>query len=242
VTRRALVIGLGAAWAWHGGGPAHAAPGDDEEAWSQLPVTLRIDAAYQRAIDGTQLAMLHGAVRYDVPDFCSHIGCAYSELTGGVGAVSGVRTAYAVGARFGDEFPASLWCSDGTCPEHLIGLSAGVALDRAGDRIPRAWTVPVDAYWYWPTDTLLGHHRKLGTVGGVSWTLSGADRGFGWRAGLDLSVRGGVESILGASRGSGALDFPHLHVGAGVQRLAGHTFLGLTVGIWSKDRYDARPI
>jgi hypothetical protein len=214
----------------------------DEEPWSQLPVTLRLDAAYQLANDGTQLAALQGAVRYDVQDFCRHIGCAYSELTGGVGGVSGIRTAYAIGARFGDEFPAYLWCRHGTCPLNLIGLSVGIALDGAGDRIPRAWTLPVDGYWYWPTGTSLGDHMKLGTVGGVSWGLSGADRGTGWRAGLDLSVRGGTSWIFGVHRESGALDVPHLHVGAGVQRLAGRTFFGLTIGIWTKDRYDARPI
>jgi hypothetical protein len=216
----------------------HGSLGDEEE-WSKLPVTLGLDAAYQRATDGTQLAALQGTVRYDVRDFCEHIGCSYSELTGSIGGVSGVRAAYAVTARVGDQFTVSPWCRHGTCPEHLIGVSAGVALDRAGDRIPRAWTLPVDAYWYWPTGTRFGNHMKLGAVGGVSWQLSGVDRGFGWHAGLDLSVRWGAQWIFGASRGSGALDFPHLHVGAGVQRLAGHTFLGLSIGFWSKDRYDA---
>lgn len=214
----------------------------DDEEWSKLPVTLGFDASYQRATDGTQLAALQGTVRYDARNFCEY-GCSYAELTGSVGAVSGVRTADAVAARIGDEFSAHLWCGrDGSCPQHLFGLSAGVALDRAGDRIPRAWTLPIDGYWYWPTGTRWGSNMKLGTVGGASWTLSGADRGFGWHAGLDLSVRAGTEWIFGVRRGSGALDFPHLHVSAGAQRIAGYTFLGLSIGVWSKDRYDAQPL
>jgi hypothetical protein len=208
--------------------------GSDGGYWPKPPVMLRIDAAYQRATDGTQLAAVQGTVHYDFRNN-RYTGSSYSELTGSVGGVSGARTAYAITARIGSEGLAALWCSNGTCPEHLIGLSAGVALDRAGDRIPRAWTLPIDGYWYWPISSPLGSRMKLGAVGGVSWAFAGADRGLGWRAGLDLFVR---------NRFGGHTAFApqHVHVGAGVQRLAGRTFLGLTVGIWGMDRYDVMPV
>jgi hypothetical protein len=224
-----LAILLGTAWAWSAA-PAHA----EDEGWTRSPVTLRLDTTYLRAADGTQLAAVHGTVHHDFPNN-RYTGNSYTELTGSLGRVSGSRTAYAIAGRLGTEGLATLWCSNGICPQHLIGMSAGLALDRAGDRIPRAWTVPLDGYWYWPVRT----HVKLGAVGGISWAFAGADRELGWRAGLDLFVRWAIDPFV---RGSRAVDPHHVHVGAGVQRIGGRTFLGLTLGIWGLDRYDAPPV
>jgi len=198
------------------------------ERWPAPFATLQLDASYLRATDGTQLAALQLDVRRDLPH-SYYLADPYYGLTGRVGWVSGDRTAYAIAARIGTEgraYPFSD-CEHG-CHAHIIGLSTGVALDGAGDRIPRAWTIPVDGYWYVRSSA----RTRLGPVGGVSWAFAGADRGLGWRAGIDLIVRD-------VRRGHGALGPRHVHVGADVRRIAGATFLGVTVGVAGTNRYDS---
>ena len=234
-----LALALGVVSAWRDARQARADPVDpphvpaaepcpasESRAWPRPPVTLQLDATYHRATDRTQLAAMHATVHRDIPNDDDGAG-AYYELAASLGWISGKQTAYALAARIGTStmfYPCSWY--GGSCSATISGLSAGVALDGAGDRIPRAWTVPIEAYWYAGTS----NRTRLGPVGGVSWAFAGADRGFGWRAGLDF--------IMDIGGGHTALDVHHVHVGADVQRLAGATFVGITVGLAGMNRHD----
>ncbi len=160
------------------------------------------------------------------------IGDPIVAVDADVGVESGVRVPYAVSARIGTEmlwFAGSLVGACGPCSAHRTGILAGVRLDGDGARVPNAWTVPVDAYWYvpWPSDRI-----HLGAVGGVRVRFAGADRALGWTAGLDLAVPHVLGSVMHPGRWRG------FHVGVGVEQVADLTFLGLTVGVASGGRYD----
>jgi hypothetical protein len=188
--------------------------------WPRPPVTLQLDAMYYRATDGTQLSAVQATVHRDIPTEDYYAG-PYYELAGSLGRVSGDQTAYALAARIGTAAKfGPPWSA------MIGGLSAGVALDGAGDRIARAWTIPIEVYWYAGTS----NRTRLGPVGGVSWAFAGAERGLGWRAGLDF--------IMDVGSGHTALDLHNVHVGADVQRLAGATFVGITVGIAGMNRQE----
>jgi hypothetical protein len=191
--------------------------------------TVQLDTRYDAATDGTQLATAQLGVRHNLRHNY-YLGDINLGLDGGLGWVSGDRTAYSAAARIGTEmlWAAGILLGDcSPCHAHRTGVSTGLAIDAAGDRISRAWSIPFDAYWYHPTS----RRAHLGIVGGTSWAFAGADRGLGLRAGLDLVVRNVFDH-------HGLFGPRNVHIGAGVNRLAGMTFVGLTVGIANTGRYD----
>lgn len=160
-----------------------------------------------------------------------YIGDPIVALDGGAGLESGARVPWGASARVGTEM---LWFAGGLvgdcspCSGHRTGVLAGVRVDADASRVPRAWTVPIDAYWYVPW---LGRQVHPGVVGGVRVRFAGADRALGWTAGLDFAA---PEAL-----GRGAWVLPHdLHVGLSAVRIADLTFLALTLGMSSQDRYD----
>jgi hypothetical protein len=151
-------------------------------------------------------------------------------LDGAIGVDSSLRTAYAVSARIGLE---DLWdpgnllnmCAHG-CHAQRWGALAGIQLDGEGARIPFAWTIPLDGYYYVGH---FGNHGHVGLLGGVRFRVAGADRAVGWSGGLDFVTNafGGVSPFA-----------PHdLHIGVGVERVSDVVFVGLTLAIASMDRY-----
>lgn len=226
--RFSLTLAIMAASVTGGSEPARA----DE--WEPVPRGLRLDASYQLARDGTQLGLVLGTVHFNIPHNY-YLGDPYYEISSGVGWASGIRTAHSIAARIGTGGLGRLHeflfgdCSitGGICHTQLMGISSGVTLDGAGERIPEAWTIPIDAYLYVRTSD----RTSLGPIGGVRWAFAGADRALGWRAGLDLIV-------AGVGSGISLRDPRNVHISVDVQRLAGATFLGLTVGIEDSNRYD----
>jgi len=222
-TRLARTLAITAAWATCGVESVRADT-DPQDA-------VRLDVSYHLARHGTQLGLVLGTAHFELPHN-DYLGDPFYEVTTGVGWVSGVRTVHSVAARVGtsglgylEEFVFGT-CG-GSCSRQLMGISTGVALDGAGERIPEAWTIPIDGYVY----ARIGDSMSLGPIGGASWAFAGADRGIGWRAGLDLIVAG-----VGSGR---SLRCPrNVHVSAQVQRLAGSSFLGITVGIEDGNRYE----
>jgi hypothetical protein len=221
VMRLARMIAITAAWITGGAGPVRA------ERWDAIPQdSLRLDLGYQLATDGTQLGLVLGTVHVHL-HHSNELGNPFVEVTSGAGRVSGGRTAHSISARLGTDAFGYLDyflfgdCSrtGGVCNKQLMGISTGLTIDGAGERIPEAWTIPIDAYVY----VDISDRTSLGPVGGVSWAFAGADRALGWRAGIDLSMDVG--------RGRTPFDLDHVHVAAGVQRFASATFVGLTVGI-----------
>lgn len=217
----ALTIAITAAWATRGVEPVHADP------WEAVPRdSLRLDVAYHLATNGTQLGLALGTVHLNL-HHNYYLADPFFEVTSGVGWVSGVRTVHSIAARIGTsgfgylhEFLfGDCLLTGGVCHAQLMGISTGVTIDGAGERIPEAWTIPIDAYVYVHTSD----RTSLGPIGGVSWAFAGADRALGWHAGLDLAIDVGG--------GHTALDLHHVHVGADVQRLAGATLVGITLGI-----------
>jgi hypothetical protein len=201
-----------------------------EERLSLLPGTLELETTYAVASDGAQLAMARLRVRHDLRHNY-YVGDVSYGLDGGVGWVSGGRTAYTVAARIGTEMAWAAGvllggCADG-CRAHRTGITTGVMVDAAGDRIPRAWTIPLDAHWHYPTT----RETYLGPVAGVSWAFAGADRGLGLRGGVELIVR----AVFDHHGRFGPRD---IHIAAGVERIAGATFVGLAVGLATADRHD----
>jgi hypothetical protein len=162
-----------------------------------------------------------------------YIGDAIVALDGAIGADSGSQTPYAVSARIGTEMlwsPGMLFdmCADG-CHDQRWGGLAGIRLDGEGSRIPSAWTIPVDAYWY---GGQFGNYTHVGLLGGVRFQVAGSDRAVGWSGGVDLVTKAfdGVSPVAPRD----------LHIGAGVERVSDVVFVGLTLAITSMDRYDAQ--
>jgi hypothetical protein len=120
------------------------------------------------------------------------------------------------------------YCSP--CRGHRTGILAGVRLDADSSRVPQAWTIPVDAYWYVPWND---KHLHVGVVGGVRVRFASADRALGWTAGLDV-VR--AHKLRHGDRPMRPTDW---HVELGVERVADLTLVALTVGTASAGRYNA---
>jgi hypothetical protein len=166
----------------------------------------------------------HGAHNY-------YIGDPIVALDAGAGLESGQRVPWGASARVGTEmlwWPGELVDDCSPCLTHRTGILAGVRVDADGSRVPRAWTVPVDAWWY---VSWLGRHVHPGVTGGARVRFAGADRALGWTAGLDFSAPGAL--------GRGAAWLPrNLHIGLATTRIADLTFVALTIGMSSQDRYD----
>ena len=164
-----------------------------------------------------------------------YIGDSIVALDAHVGADSGRRVAYAAEARIGTEmlwFAGEMIGNCSPCSGHRTGILAGVRLDADGSRVPRAWTIPVDAYWYVPW----GHeHLHIGAVGGARVRFAGADRALGWTAGLDVVL---AHKLQYGDRPTRPTDW---HVEVGVERVADLTLVALTVGTASAGRYNAGP-
>ena len=160
-----------------------------------------------------------------------YIGDPIVALDADAGLESGARVPWGASARVGTEM---LWFAGGLvgdcspCNDHRTGVLAGVRVDADASRVPRAWTIPVDAYWYVPW---LGRDVHPGIIGGVRVKFAGADRAVGWTAGLDFAA---PDALGGGGRAA-----PHnLHFGLAVVRVADLTFVAFTAGMSSQDRYD----
>jgi len=169
------------------------------------------DATVEAAADSAPgdhpvLALVGGGVGWHARNRGDFVPEPIVALDGQVGIDSSARVPYAASARAGAEVR---WLH-----AHRVGLLAGVRVDADGSRVPRAWTVPIDAYWYVPW---LGGGVRAGLVGGVRVQVAGADRPLGWTAGVDVMAG-------------------HAHVGLAVERVADLTLLSLTVGRSSRDR------
>jgi hypothetical protein len=149
-----------------------------------------------------------------------YLGDPLISLDGAAGLESDSRVPYRVAARLGDE---GYWHG-----AMRTGATVGVQLDGDGDRIARSWTMPIDAYHYFPD---LVSHIHLGVVGGLHPRIAGAERALGWAAGIDV-----VATRAFSKRR--AVRPRTIHVGAGVERLADVTFIGLTLAVTSADRFD----
>ncbi len=193
--------------------------------------TVDVGTTYDYAVDGSalQVATVQTRVRDNIPHN-EVLGDLNYGLDGGLGWASGDHLAYNLSARIGDEmlwFAGVLTGDCNPCDAHRTGVSTGITVDAIGSYVHRAWTIPLDAYWYLPGPRT----RHLGLVGGVSWQFAGADRRLGWWAGLDLVKRNVFD-------GWGQFDPRDMHVGVAVKRLAGETFVGVSFGISNMGRYD----
>lgn len=149
-----------------------------------------------------------------------YVGDPIVALDGAVGLETDSRMPYRASVRFGSE---ASWHG-----AMRTGGTIGLQLDGDGDRIDQSWTVPLDVYHYFPNN---GHHVHIGVLGGLRPRVAGADRDLGWSAGLD------VVATRAFSKRS-AFRPRTVHVGAGLERVADVTFIGLTLAVTSWDRFD----
>jgi len=162
-----------------------------------------------------------------------YIGDPIIAIDATVGADSAGRVPYAAEARIGTEmlwFAGMMTGNCSPCSGHRTGILAGVRLDADGSRVPQAWTIPFDAYWYAPWNN---GHLHIGPVGGLRVRFAGADRALGWTAGLDFVF---ARKLQYGDRPTRPTDW---HVELGVERVADLMFVGLTVGTASAGRYNA---
>ena len=139
------------------------------------------------------------------------IGGGIVRVDGSVGSSSDGDLAYDAHLRIGTGFAPML--------RFLFhaGITAGVGIDAVGERIARAWTVPVEAFWYVQSSEV----TRLGVFGGPTFAID-TDRSRGWSAGLDFVWTRDYE-------GKGALAPRTIHVGLAAQEIADATFVGLAV-------------
>ncbi|HEY8925290.1 MAG TPA: hypothetical protein VIU64_12970, partial [Polyangia bacterium] len=162
-----------------------------------------------------------------------YVGDPMATIDAKIGVASGGRVPYAVEARVGTErllFAGILLGDCSPCRAHRTGILAGVRLDADGSRVPQAWTIPLDAYWYAPW---IHGHLHVGPVGGVRMRFAGADRALGWTAGLDFVVSHKLDY------GDRPVRPTDWHFQLGVERVTDLTFVGLTLGTASAGRYNA---
>lgn len=175
-----------------------------------------------------QRALLDAELRW-TPRHNYYLGDPIVALSGGAGWATADRVPFDVSARIGtqmDWFPGQLFgCANG-CRAQLTGVLIGVRLDAVGERVPSTWTVPVDAFWYFP-----GNRVRIGIDGGVRWRLAGTDRALGWSAGLNFVARG-------AFPGMSVIAPRDVHVRWHIERLADTIMIGVSFGTSSSDRYD----
>jgi hypothetical protein len=190
-------------------------------------LNLKVVADYRQAVDSDERTEDPGRLislqtRFDTTLLHNYyIGTPNLAIDAGLGWAEGARVMYNAHARFGTSVTMYLGdCRDG-CRGQRLGWLAGIGVDAVGDRIPRAWTVPIDVlYFVKPSgDT------QVGLVGGPRFGLS-ADRGIGWAASLQLVWR---EAFDGDERK------PYLprdvNLELGVTSIADVMLVGISLGI-----------
>jgi hypothetical protein len=152
-------------------------------------IDLVVAAQYRHAVDhdadkGSAPQVLDAAtgVRWTFPHNY-YVGSPVLEVDGALGAAAG-DLVYDAHVRLGTEVDAYPF-HGGSGEAQRLGVVAGFGLDAIGSRIPRAWTVPVDAYWF----VRSSEGTRVGVIAGPRFAVAGADRGFGWRAGVDFAWR-----------------------------------------------------
>lgn len=204
-------------------------PGEDRE---DPDVNTRLAADYRYAVAGDaamddplQVASLQGHIdkqfRHNY-----YIGAPAVALDAGIGWGSGDQTAYNAHARFGTAGTMHFGSGYG----HRIGWSAGIGLDAVGDRVPRAWTVPLDGFYFVRASAA----TRLGLLTGPRFGLT-ADRGFGWAAKVQVIWR----HVFTHPHWSSPRD---LHFEIGVQSAADTTFIGIAIGVASRGRPDSNAL
>ncbi len=190
------------------------------EAGTSVDVGVTSDTAAHP--DRVVLGRLYLGVRFE-PRHNDVLGDPIIALDGGVGLAASGEIPYAASLRMGTEMKRS--------GGMRTGVLAGIRVDADGDRIPRAYTIPLDAYAYYP----VAPHVAVGLRGGLRFAVAGADRAFGWTAGVDV-IGEGVFHAVDLARTSPR----DVHVLIGATRLADITFVGLTIGVSGTDRYERR--
>lgn len=201
------------------------------EAGTSFDVGVVSDTA--RHPDRVELGLLNLGAHYE-PPHNNIIGDPIVALDGGVGIAASGDVAYAASLRLGTEMRWSAGELTGHCSPCVMqrtGILAGLRVDADGDRIARAYTIPLDAYEYYP----VASRFSIGLRGGLRFAVAGADRALGWAAGVDF-VGQGVFSA-GAHHSTSPRN---VHVLVGATKLADVTFVGLTLGVSSADRYERR--
>ncbi len=181
-----------------------------------IAVGVATDAAHA---DTPVLALVDGGAWWTPGRAGDHVADPVVAFDGRVGWASGDHVPYALSAQIGAEREA----------HYLTGIVAGLRVDADGDRIPRALTIPIDAYAYLPK---VRHAPRIGLTGGPRFAIAGADRGLGWSVGVDFVAR----NLLWEGTARLVQEPDNLHVKIGVEHVADVTFVALTVGMASRDR------
>jgi hypothetical protein len=100
------------------------------------------------------------------------------------------------------------------------GMASGFGVEAVGGGPGRAWTVPVEAFYF----VRSSRSTRVGVRGGPRFTVAGADWPLGWTAVAAFIWR----QAIGASAGFAPRDFD---VEVGAHPLAGATFLGVSIGV-----------
>jgi hypothetical protein len=191
-----------------------------------LELKLAADFRYAGAREGAptdpaHIAALRTDLRWNLPHNY-YLGTPVLRLDGGVGWTRGEGLAYAAHARLGLTW--IFWPVNGHA--HHAGLVGGFGADALGDLVPRAWTVPLEAFYYVRTS----QRTRMGLLGGPTFAVVGAERPLGWSGALDLVWR----EALGHEWRFAPRD---LDLALAVHRLSRMTFVGVSVGVTGRDRY-----
>lgn len=172
--------------------------------------------------DVTHVASVGAGVR-SIRDHNRWLGSPILGLDGSIGTADGDELAYSAFLRLGSQVS---WHPFSNGNAHTMGVLAGLGIDRIGAQIERAWTVPVDAFWYGK----VGSDYRLGIGGGPRFTVGGADRSLGWRAGVDLVKRDLTADLHW-------LGLRDVGINLGVERISDATFVGVTLAIASRSNH-----
>jgi hypothetical protein len=149
------------------------------------------------------------------------VGTPVLGIDGAVGP-SSEGLAYEAHVRLGSE--ATMYPFDNGHGQR-IGFSAGFGVDAVGSRIERAWTVPVDVYWY----VRASRDARVGVVAGPRFAVAG-DRDIGGRVGLDFVLR----DVWDINHPLAPRD---IHVRAGAEQMGDVTFVGVSLAIATRGRF-----
>lgn len=198
-------------------------PVEDEPPSPLDRVVVKLAADYRHAVgettppaDLTQLGTLRGELHWFAPNF-GDFGTPVLGLDGALGWGGPARTSYAARLTAGTVYAFNPF--DVPYPHHA-GLFASFGIDAVGDRIPRAWTVPLEAFYDFPP----WHHTALGVRGGPVFRVAGAARPLGWGGAIDLTRR---NTFPDAASGA-VLD---LGLALLVERLQRINFVGLGLAV-----------